>query len=329
MDERLEQLIQTTSTPPTRRAVMRGLVGALAAGGLGIALASESDARRRNRRRRRRRNECRRNTQCEAPLNPCQEARCKNRRCRTKTLANGTICGDGLICQDGACLCPDGVCTVQVTPSNRSAWVGLADCGCGSGTVDNTLLTFRSGPGTPPFGTGSVELSTDVEEFVALGTYQFANTPLSQITTLQYTTYQPMSNPDTGIVVGIFQFGIDFFGNNDMFQGRLIFDPAANGESVSEGTWQSWDAIGGGSAKWVYVGLTGFWPDTGFPGTPETDPMTWAQIVAKYPEARINFNDPVLAIEITGDLGDPFTEAINSVTFGTTSGTTRFVFGPA
>jgi hypothetical protein len=168
-----------------------------------------------------------------------------------------------------------------------------------------------------------------VEGFVALGTYQFANTPLSDITTLQYATYQPSSNPNTGIVVGILQFGIDFFGSNDFFQGRLIFDPAANGETVSQDTWQTWDAINGGIAEWFYFGPTGVWPDTGFPGTPDTDPMTWAQIVAKYPAARINFNDPVLAIEIAGDISDPFTEAINSVTFGTTSGTTRYVFEPA
>lgn len=327
MDDRLEQLLQTTSNLPTRRAVMRGLAGVLAAAGMAASIGQE-DAPARRRRRRRRRRECRRNNQCKASLNPCQEARCKKGRCRTKTLANGTVCGDGLVCENASCVCPNGVCTVQVTPDNRSAWVGLADCGCGTGTVENSLLNFRNGPGSPPFGSGSVELSTDLEEFVALGSYQFANTLLSQITTMQFSTYQPGTNPDTGIVVGILQFGIDFFGSSDPFQGRLIFDPALNSVPVAEDTWQVWDAINGGNAEWYYFG-SGFWPDTGFPGTPDTDPMTWAQIVAKYPEARINLIDPVFAIEITGDLGDPFTEAINSVTFGTTYGTTRYVFGPA
>jgi hypothetical protein len=308
---------------------MRGLVGVLGAAGLG-ALIGQEDSSARRRRRHRRRRQCRRNNQCEAPLNPCQEARCKKGRCKTKTRADGTVCGDGLVCQDGACLCPDGICTVQVTPGNPSAWVGLADCGCGSGTVDNSLLTFVSGPGSPPFGAGSVEITgEDPLDFVALGTYQFANTRLSQITTLQYSTYQPSTNPGTDVVVGILQFGIDFFGDNFPLQGRLVYDPTQNGESVAQDTWQTWDAINGGSAQWFYFGGIGIWPDTGDPGIPDTDPMTWAQIVAKYPEARINFNDPVLAIEITGNPEGPFTEAINAVTFGTTSGATRFVFGPA
>ena len=71
------------------------------------------------------------------------------------------------------------------------------------------------------------------------------------------------------------------------------------------------------------------WPDTRNPGIPDIDPLTWAQIVAQYPEARINCNDPVFAIEIPGDPSDPFTEAINAVTFGTTAGPTRYVSGPA
>jgi hypothetical protein len=164
-------------------------------------------------------------------------------------------------------------------------------------------------------------------DFVALGTYQFANTPLSQITTLQYATYQPSTNVGTDIVVGILQFGIDFFGSNEPLQGRLVFDPAANGEPVAQDTWQVWDAINSGAANWYYFAGFGIWPDTGNPGIPDTDSMTWSEIVAKYPEARINFNDPVFAIEITGNDINPFTEAINAFSFGTTSGTTRFVFG--
>ncbi|MCA9880971.1 MAG: hypothetical protein KC442_24400, partial [Thermomicrobiales bacterium] len=303
MDDRLEHLLQIASSLPTRRAVLRGLAGVLGAAGV-AALSSREDISARRRRRRRR--ECRRNNQCEASLNPCQKVRCKRGRCRKKTLANGTVCGDGLICQSGACLCPDGVCTVQVTPSNPGAWVGLADCGCGTGTVDNSLLAFRSGPGSPPFGSGSVELTgADPLDFVALGTYQFANTRLSQITTLQYATYQPNTNLGTDIVVGILQFGIDFFGDNFPLQGRLVYDPSLNGQPVAQDTWQTWDAINGGSASWYFAGGFGVWPDTGDPGIPDTDPMTWAQIVAKYPEARINFNDPVFAIEITGNPEGP------------------------
>jgi hypothetical protein len=164
-------------------------------------------------------------------------------------------------------------------------------------------------------------------DFVALGTYQFANMPLNQITALEYSTYQPSTNVGTDIVVGVLQFGVDFFGSNEPFQGRLLFDPTLNGQTPGQDTWQVWDAINGGAAEWFLIGgLFGVWPDSEIP---DTDPLTWSDIISMYPEARINFNEPVFAIEITGNDTEPFTEAINSVTFGTTFGTTRFVFGPA
>lgn len=324
MDDRLEKLLQTTSSPPTRRAVMRGLAGVLGAAGV-TALIGQEDTSARRRRRRRRRRECRRNNQCKAPLNPCQEARCKKGRCRTKTLADGTVCGDGLVCQDGACLCPDGVCTVQVTANNLSAWHGIGECGCS--IVTDSLLTFRSGPATPPHGTGSVELTAPDSSSVSLGTFQFANTPLSEITDLKYSTYQPTAIGVPSTAVGVLFIGVDFFGNNPtLFLDTLVYDPGSNGQPVTVDTWQEWDAINSGSALWFYEGDSE-WPNTN-PPIPATDPLTWAQIVATYPAARFRVNETQFMITLFGD-AEPFTEAINSVTFGTTSGTTRFVFGSA
>lgn len=301
---------------------MRGLAGVLGAAGIAAA-AGQEDTTARRRRRRRRRIECRRNNQCKAPLNPCQEARCKNNRCRTRTLADGTVCGDGLVCEDGACLCPNGVCTVRVTASNLSAWHGIDDCSCGE--VNDSILTFRTGPATPPYGTGSVELTAPGSSSASLGTFQFANTPLSEITDLKYSTFQPSSNDGPPTAVGVLMFGIDFFGRNTILPiDSLVYDPNANGLPVTEDTWQEWDAIGGGSALWFYDGDIE-WPNTN-PPIPATAPLTWAQILATYPNARIRFNEAQFTVSLFADV-DPFTEAINSVTFGTTFGTTRFVFG--
>ena len=321
VDERLEQILEAASSRPTRRAVMRGVAGVLGAMGV-VALARQEDSSARRRRRRRRRNECRRASQCPTPFNPCQKARCKNNRCRNKTLANGTICGDGLVCQNGACLCPDGVCTVQVTMSNLNGWHGFDECVCQP--VEDSVLTFRTGPATPPYGTGSVELTAPDQEMVSLGTFQFANVFLSDITALMYSTFNEGPEP----TVGILTFGIDFFGSNPTFSmDSLVFDPAANGQTIVQDTWHEWDAINGGAALCYYNGGGFDWPNTN-PPIPDTDPLSWAQIVATYPEARIRVNDSQFLITTFGD-GAPFTEAINSVTFGTTSGTTRFVFGPA
>ena len=323
MDERLAHLLQTTRTPPTRRALMRGLAGVLAAGGLGVAPSSETDAARRNRRRGRRRRQCNNARQCEAPLNPCQEARCRNHRCRTRTLPDGTVCGDGLVCQDGACLCPNGVCTVQITPSDLGPWVALDD----GLNVDTSLLSFQNGPGTPPFGPGSVGLTVSDQSFV-LATFQYAGVALADIIALAYSTYQPSTNTDDPANVGILTMAVDFFGQR--LPGDFIqYVPGENGPPVLEDTWQTWDAINGGAALWSYAeGCGCTWPNSSIPGD---TPRTWADITSTYTLATITTAmDPFLGIEVTNvDGGTTFTENINAITFGTTSGTTRFVFGPA
>lgn len=321
MDDRLKQLLQGTSNPPTRRALMRGLAGALAAGGLGLGRASEGDAGRRRRRRNRRRRECNRASQCESPLNPCQEARCKNHRCRTRNLANGTDCGEGLVCQDGACLCPDGVCTVGVSDADLGPWVALVD----PVTVDTSVLTFQNGPGTPPFGSGSVNL-TATDEWFALVTYQYSGVRLADITTLTYSTYQPSSNTDDPSNAGILTMSVNFFGQNLPGDG-IQYIPAENGTPLLD-VWQTWDAINGGAGRWSYAqGCGCTWPNSDIPGD---TPRTWADITSTYKLASVTTADPMLGVIVTNiDSGTTFAENINAVTFGTSSGTTRYVFGPA
>jgi hypothetical protein len=318
VDERLEQLLQTTSSPPTRRAVMRGLAGLMGAAGMATLVGQEDTSARR--RRRRRRSECRRNSQCKAALNPCHEAGCKNNRCRTKTIADGTVCGDGLVCQDGACLCPDGVCTVLVTPSDLRAWVALDTFL----EVDTSLLDFQNGPGTPPFGSGSVNLTVTDESF-ALVTYQFSGVYLSDITAMEYSTYQPSTNTDSPTKAGKLALTVDFFGSPLQLNG-ILFDPELNPVQVLEDTWQIWDAINNGTALWSGDGCSCDWPNSSIPSS---TPRTWTDLVASYPNARINITDPMVGVIVENDSGTTFAENINSVTFGTTSGTTRYVFGPA
>ncbi len=52
--------------------------------------------------------------------------------------------------------------------------------------------------------------------------------------------------------------------------------------------------------------------------------------MASYPNARVNILDPMVGVIVENvDGGTTFAENINSVTFGTVSGSTRYVFGPA
>ena len=58
--------------------------------------------------------------------------------------------------------------------------------------IDNALGSFVAGPGTPPAGTGSVRSASPGTQRRNLATYQFAGTPLADITTLKFTHLQPV-----------------------------------------------------------------------------------------------------------------------------------------
>ncbi|MFT4038493.1 MAG: hypothetical protein QM692_09960 [Thermomicrobiales bacterium] len=327
MDPRFEQLVETATAIPSRRAVLRGLAGIVGAAGLGLALVDESDAnsrrrrrRQRQRRRERRNRQCSSNKPCEASLNPCQVTSCKKHKCQTANVADGTVCGDGLTCQNGACLCPNGVCTVYVTPADTGGpWVALV----APYTVDNSVLTFQNGPATPPFGSGSVNLTVTDDSFV-LANYQYSGVLLRDITTLAYATYQPSSNTDDPTNAGKLLMSIDFFGQNLPYEG-IMFTPSDNG-TVQQDAWQTWDAINSGAALWSYAQGCGCdWPNSTIPGSTL---RTWADITSTYKLARITTADPLFGVVVENtDSGMTFADDVNTLTFGTTSGTTRYVFG--
>ena len=79
--------------------------------------------------------------------------------------------------------------TFVVTPNSPNGWYFYDD------TTDSTATatgTFVDGPGTPPLGTGSVNLKAPgVNDRQAIATDAYAGTPLSSITKWGYSTYQP------------------------------------------------------------------------------------------------------------------------------------------
>ena len=125
---------------------------------------------------------------------------------------------------------------------------------------DPTLGSFVTGPGTPVAGTGSVQVSVTGTQRRNLATYEFAGTPLTDITTLAFSTYNPSAgNGGSATRSGYLQFNVDFNGS-DTWQRRLIFLPSDNG-GVTQDAWNEWDAISGGNANWRYSGPN--WPVTG------------------------------------------------------------------
>jgi hypothetical protein len=186
--------------------------------------------------------------------------------------------------------------------------------------IDNSLGSFVAGPGNPPQGDDSVEISTSGSSRPNLATYQFTGTPLADITELSYSSYIPSAENNSGANAAPYlQFNVDFNGS-DTWQRRLLFLPRDNGTIVAD-SWQSWDAIAGGAALWRYSGPT--WPD-GF-GSGST-PRTWSSILNAFPGVRIRVSDSWLGIRVGEPYPNGFTANLDAFIFGTANGTTTYDF---
>lgn len=187
--------------------------------------------------------------------------------------------------------------------------------------VDNSLGSFVTGPGSPPSGVGSVQISVAGSQRRNLATYRFGGTPLAAITTLAYSTYNPSAgNGGSANNAGYLQFNVDFNGS-DTWQRRLIFVPKLNGTVMQDG-WQEWDAINGGNALWSWSGGN-TWPDGVVAST-----RTWNDIKAAFPNVRIRVSDSFLGIRVGEPYPTGYTENIDAFRFGTADGTTTFNFEP-
>jgi hypothetical protein len=213
--------------------------------------------------------------------------------------------------------------TVVVTPQSYNGWFFYND---ENDTINNSLGSFVSGPGAPASGIGSAQISVTGTQRRNLATYQFSGTPLADITTLKFTTYNPSAgNGGSASRSAYLNFNVDFNGS-DTWQRRLVFLPSDNG-TVVQNFWQEWDAVNGGAALWRYSG--GTWPaGIGGGGEPGTSTKTWTQVLSQYPGVRIRVTDSWLGMRVGEPYTDGYTENIDSFRFGTASGTTTFDFEP-
>ncbi|MDM7923976.1 MAG: right-handed parallel beta-helix repeat-containing protein, partial [Pyrinomonadaceae bacterium] len=217
--------------------------------------------------------------------------------------------------------------TVTVSPASANNWLFYND---ETDTPDTTLTalgTFIAGPGTPPYGTGSAQISVTGTQRRNLATYQFAGTVLSTITDFKYSTYNPSAgNGGSASRSAYVNFNVDFNGT-DTWQRRILFLPGDNG-TVIQNAWQEWDMINGGNARWRYSGAT--WPaGVGGGGESGSTAKTWNQILSQYPGVRFRVTDAHFGIRVGEPYADGYTENLDSVTFGTAAGTQIFNFEPS
>jgi hypothetical protein len=179
--------------------------------------------------------------------------------------------------------------------------------------IDNTLGSFVTGPATTPAGTGSAEVGLTTNDRTNLATFAFQGITLSSIASLQYSAFSHSgvagANESPYLVMNV-----DFNGTGS-WQKRIVFVPADNG-AVPQDSWNTYDAINGGNALWVYSGAT--WPGSAIPGS---TPRTWNDILTSYPGIRILPLDGHVGIR-TGEPGPTgYTADIDKFVIGITTGT--------
>jgi hypothetical protein len=224
--------------------------------------------------------------------------------------------------------------TVVVDPSNPGSWsFDNRDVNGTPGANPTASGSYVTGPGTPPLGIGSANLSTGDGTNGGDGASELRNTGysgtlLSSITALGYSTYSTQNNgqqfPYFGLMIsttgGSTSDDILFF--EPPYQTPGTGSPSLpNQGATTMNTWQSWNA------------LTGGWWDNNGNLNPGTGVGSLASFIAEFPNATIvNADDGLGGVRF--DVGfaspsDQFNGNIDAFTIGIGDSSTTFDFEPA
>jgi predicted ribosomally synthesized peptide with SipW-like signal peptide len=190
-----------------------------------------------------------------------------------------------------------------------------------SDQIDNSLGSFVVGPGSPPHGANSAQMTaTSSTSRTLLTNSSYGGTKLGSTTQLAYTEWSQSGGTAGPNEAPFFRFNVDF---NFLpgYQNSLVYVPSLNGAIVKD-TWQTWNMMLPGSL-WLYSGAN--WPAPN--AQPGTTPKTWAQILADYPNIRMHPLFPQLGIRV-GEPGPAgYTGNVDSFTIATGGPATTYDFG--
>lgn len=169
--------------------------------------------------------------------------------------------------------------TVVVKPSQMNGWYFWNDKNDTFGGSPGQLV---AGPMPAPLGVGSVRLGpltdngTTAAGHSVIATDAYVGTPLANITSLSYSTYQP--GPTLAITI---QFDVRYRATDTAYGGRLVFEPYQNGAHPVGAGWQSWSPLNGvwWATKTTAAGSNGL--------CPQASPCAWSQIVTLFPAAQV------------------------------------------
>ncbi|MFT3686233.1 MAG: hypothetical protein QM783_15155 [Phycisphaerales bacterium] len=190
---------------------------------------------------------------------------------------------------------------INVSPGNMNGWqVFTFD----DGTNPNSAsVTFMNGIGTPPLGSGSVQLATGAygDGAARVATRNFDGTPLASISAMTYSSYS--QNASYSGLHTYLSLRVDY--NNDGAEDDIIFfEPEyQNGYTgavptqadATTGLWQGWNALAGG-----------WWSNSNVLGTGNAgaDVRPLADFIAAFPNAVIA-GDMAPGLRFTAGFGAP------------------------
>lgn len=169
--------------------------------------------------------------------------------------------------------------TIVIRPSNMRDWTFYNDVtgGPGSGSMIN-------GPGTAPYGTGSLIFQlTGPEDAQIINTPKFSGIRIADITTLKYSSFQsPRNSSNTNAIT--LQLVVSASPGNNGYQGRMSFEPYLNnGGTIEWGRWDQWDALNHGNAIWWFTN-----PEFFNNHCPQSSPCTLSQMLSYFPNLMIH-----------------------------------------
>ena len=224
----------------------------------------------------------------------------------------------------GATSTPSGLCAVtvvvtspDVVPYPTAPTTGQFVAINQGGTSDGSGVSVVSAG--PPGSLGSLQLTTTTSaSHWSAYNEDHGGTPLANITALSYSTYSNDAGNtlDPGLQL-VINPGNTSAPDAGVTYSTLNFEPYVQAGGQTANTWQTWNVMSG--VVW----------GTHLTGAPQSAPISWSTFVSRYPHATILSEASGGGIGVNVGSGwSAMTGGVGELTFGTSAGTTRYVFDP-
>ncbi len=205
--------------------------------------------------------------------------------------------------------------TIEVSPFNTNGWLFFQENPTGTGS-------FVNGPGTPPMGNGSAQLTVDSNGRMILSHGGYAGVKLADITKLEYWTYKIVGGSFIAPSLQ-FDFDNDVTDGDNTWRGRLVYEPYFT-HTVNNGVWQMWNpldnAVGG---NWWGSPNTSSTLDE---ECPQSNPCTWSEVLQKFPLGGIRETNGFIHFKSGGPWSEGFSGNVDAFTIGINNEDTTYNF---